>query len=199
LATLTARVDALAEAQARTEQQLATLTEAQARTEQRVATLGSALTDLTRSVEDLRGRFQGAEVERQYQQHAPAYFGRFARGLRIVDKSDLADLLDDAGVSEEERLEVLVADLVLVGRRREDGRSIYLVVEISAGVGRSDVERADRRARILRDAMQRLGRQEIAAIAIVAGQSIDTPARALATERGVWQVRDGHVTAPGAP
>jgi hypothetical protein len=193
----------LAEAQARTDARLERLeaaverlAEAQARTEERVQSLADALATLTRAVDDLRGQFLGAELERRYQQNAPAYFSPLARGLRTVDKSGLADLLDDAGISDEERRDVLAADLVLTGRRRQDGQSLYLVVEVSVGVGQHDVERADRRARVLRQAMEKLRHEPVPVIAIVAGQSIDAGGRALAQERGVWQVSDGWVSPP---
>ena len=41
------------------------------------------------------------------------------------------------------------ADLVVRGRRREDGAEVYVVVEVSWGVGSHDVERAVHRAALL--------------------------------------------------
>ena len=206
-ASLTARIDRLAEAQARTDARLA---EFEQRTEERFAQLASAVAELQlavaelvtshsrleKSVEDLRGRFLGSELERRYQQNAPAYFGPIARGLRLVDKYALADMLDDSGILETERREVLAADLVLTGQRREDRRAIYLLVEISVGMGRHGVERADKRAHMLGEAIARLHGEQTPVVAIVAGESIDAAGRTLARQRGVWQVADGRVTPP---
>ncbi len=206
-ARLTERVDRLAEAQARTDARLA---EFEQRTEERFAQLASAVAELQlavaelvtshsrleKSVEDLRGRFLGSELERRYQQNAPAYFGPIAGGLRLVDKYALADMLDDSGILETERREVLAADLVLTGQRREDRRAIYLLVEISVGMGRHDVERADKRAHMLGEAIARLHGEQTPVVAIVAGESRDAAGRTLARQRGVWQVADGRVTPP---
>ena len=41
------------------------------------------------------------------------------------------------------------ADVIVRGRRRTDGAEVFLVVEVSWGVGPQDVERAIRRASLL--------------------------------------------------
>jgi hypothetical protein len=113
-------VDALAEAQARTEQQLHELTArmgqlagAQAGTEAHVGTLAGRV-----------GLLAGEVFELRYASRAPAYFSRVARRLRVLDPSTLADLLEDAvregRLTEAEREAVLDADLVVSGRRRDD-------------------------------------------------------------------------------
>jgi hypothetical protein len=105
----------------------------------------------------------------------------------------VADLIDDAEarglLSPAERRDILLADLVVRGRRREDQEELYLVVEISVGIGPGDVERAERRASLL-------GRIQ-AAIPVVAGEGITPEAMALAETRGVWRVLDGQILAPG--
>lgn len=92
-------------------------------------------------------------------------------------------------LTEAERDSVLLADLVLTGRRREDDAEVYLLAEISAGIHQDDVERAADRAA----ALQRLGRP---VFPIVAGQQIHAEVATLARKRGVWQVLDGQVTPP---
>jgi len=197
LAEAQARTDArLAEFEQRTEERFAQLASAVAELQLAVAELVTSHSRLEKSVEDLRGRFLGSELERRYQQNAPAYFGPIARGLRLVDKYALADMLDDSGILETERREVLAADLVLTGQRREDRRAIYLLVEISVGMGRHGVERADKRAHMLGEAIARLHGEQTPVVAIVAGESIDAAGRTLARQRGVWQVADGRVTPP---
>lgn len=186
LAALTERVDQLAEAQTRTEEQLAALARrmddvaaAQVRTE---AHLGRLADDV--------GGLKGEVLELRYRVRAGAYFSRLARRLRVLESTELADLLDDSvdeqRLTDTERHAILAADLVLSGRRREDGAPIYLVVEVSVGIGLEDVERAASRGASL----ARLGQ---AVMPVVAGHWITWEAAALAKDRGVQQVLDGRL------
>jgi hypothetical protein len=179
---LEATVQALAEAQARTEARVAELAEAQARAEARLS-----------RIEDHLGHVEGDVLELRYRGLAPAYFGPIARRLRVIDKGRLGDLLDDAidegRLTWEDRSAIMLADLVLTGRRRQDGQDVYLLAEISVGVGTSDVERASERAALL----AKLGRP---VVPIVAGRRINPEAAALADKRGVWYSRNGQIGAP---
>ena len=204
------RVEELAEAQARTDQQLVTLTErverlaeAQARTEQRLEELAQRTAFLTGSIDELVGRVHrltgrvdglaGEAAELRYTRHAHAYFSRLARRIRVLDSQSLADILDtavEAGrLTEDERDDAILADLVFTGRQREDQSEAYFAVEISVAIDEHDVERAVRRAALL----ERLG---VSGRAVVAGGSIDARAAVLARERKVWQVLDGAAHAP---
>lgn len=210
LATLTARVDALAAAQEQTAQTLATLAsrvevlaEAQVRTQQQLADLTREVASLTRALEEVAGRTQALErrlgsiagelAEMRYGRRAHAYFARLARGIRVLDSRSLADLLDDAvargRLTEDERTTTLLADVVFSGRRPEDQVEAFFVVEVSVHIDEHDVERAVERALLL----EKLGQP---AVAIVAGESIDSRAAMLAQERRVWQVLDGAAKAP---
>src|SRR6185437_6344103 len=133
----------------------------------------------------------GDLLELRYERRAGAYFSTLARRLRVLDRSTLADLLDDevdrGRISEAERRDVLQADPVLTGQRREDRADVYIVVEVSFGIGSDDVRRAADRASV----MSKLGRP---AIPVVAGTRIDPEPAGLAGARGVWQVLDGHAS-----
>ena len=139
------------------------------------------------------GKLEGDMLELRYERRAPAYFSRLARKLRVVDTSALAEMLDDAvdagRLTEAERQAALAADLVLSGQRREDRADAYFVVEVSVGVGTSDVTRAAERAGIL----AKLGRP---AVPVVAGEWINPEAIDAAKAYGVWQVLDGRATPP---
>ena len=183
LQALTERVDRLAATQELMAAQLQVLAEAQVRVEGRLKT-----------VDDKLAAVQGETLELRYARRAGAYFSPIARRLRVIDPGRLADQLDDAvdagQLTEQERAAILAADLVLMGVRRADQADTYIVVEVSAGVGVSDVARAMERARLL----EKLGQPAVPA---VAGERIDAESEALAQARGVWQVLDGHVTPPG--
>jgi septal ring factor EnvC (AmiA/AmiB activator) len=191
-----ARLTTLADAQERTEAQVKALAEAQARTEARLTTLADAqertearLKNVEGDVADLKGEV----LESRYARRAGAYFSPLARRLRVLDPGRLADQLDDAvlagQLTNQERTAILAADLVLTGVGRDDQAEIYLVVDVSWGIGVSDVARAAQRARLL----ERLGRP---AMPVVAGDRIDSESEALARLHGVWWVLDGHTTAP---
>jgi predicted RecB family endonuclease len=76
--------------------------------------------------------------------------------------------------------------------RLPDGEEAYLVVEISWGVGISDVERAMRRAMCFGKVVKR-------AVPAVAGRFVIPEAQTIAKQLGVVQVTDGRATWPGAP
>jgi hypothetical protein len=179
---LVERVGTLADAQERTEARLTTLADAQERTEARLKNVEGDVADL-----------KGEVLESRYARRAGAYFSPLARRLRVLDPGRLADQLDDAvlagQLTNQERTAILAADLVLTGVGRDDQAEIYLVVDVSWGIGVSDVARAAQRARLL----ERLGRP---AMPVVAGDRIDSESEALARMHGVWWVLDGHTTAP---
>jgi len=161
-----------------------------------VARLGIGMGDLQRTqkrliidVADLKGE----RLERRYRERAPAYFGGLIRGARALTTKDLDGLLESAvdlgRLSEDEAKEVLHSDVVVRGRRREDDSEVYLVVEVSSGVGPGDVERAARRAEIL-------SRSGVAALAVLAGERITADASRRAREMHVRQVTDGMARRP---
>ena len=161
-----------------------------------VARLGIGMGDLVKTqkrliidVADLKGE----RLERRYRERAPAYFGGLIRRARALTTEDLDELLEPAvdrgHLSEDEAKEVLHSDVVVRGRRREDDSEVYLVVEVSSGVGPGDVERAARRAEIL-------SRSGVAALAVVAGERITADASRRAREMHVRQVTDGMARRP---
>jgi hypothetical protein len=196
-----ARVAELAEAQARTDTQVAGLIEAQQDLRDQVADLLVQMSAVTQHLGRLDGRvdgleirlgaLQGTDLERRYRERAGAYFDDLVRRARPLSPSEVGLLLDApdtaAQFAPEERRDVLLADLVVRGCRVQDQAEVYLVVEISVGIGPDDVERAVRRAGLL-------GRV-VTALPAVAGGSITAEAAALAEERGVWQVLDGQIEA----
>ena len=186
---LTAQVAGLAEAQRRTEAQVAGLAEAQRRTEAQVAGLALIVQTIAGDVGDLKGE----SLEHRYRERAPAYLARLIRRARVLSTAELVALLEDAvergEISEAEAAEVGWADLVVRGRRREDGAEVYFVVEVSWGVGPHDVERAVHRAALL----AQLGTP---ALPMVAGKTVTDGAARLLRTTPVWQLIDGRVMPP---
>jgi predicted RNase H-like nuclease (RuvC/YqgF family) len=109
---------------------------------------------------------KGSDRERWYRDRAHAVFGRvILKGKPFEERA--AEILWDAykrgQISKEERDEVLSSDLLWSGER--DGKFVVLVVEVSFTISQDDVERAKKRAEILR----KLG---ILAIPVVGGVEI---------------------------
>jgi polyhydroxyalkanoate synthesis regulator phasin len=94
---------------------------------------------------------KGSDRERWYRDRAHAIFGRMIlKGRSFEEKA--AEILWEAckkgQISKEERDEVLSADLLWSGER--EGEFVVLVVEVSFTISQDDVERAKKRAEILR-------------------------------------------------
>jgi hypothetical protein len=179
----------LTETQQHTEVQVAGLIEAQ---QQMTAQL-AALTRVVRTLTDEVRELKGDSLERRYRDRAVSYFARLVRRCRVLSPEEVAALCEDSVaqglLSVAEAEDVTWADLVVRGRRREDGQEVLLVVEISWGVGPQDVERAAARAALLSKA-------GLAALPVVAGKTITDEADRLARTRQVWQVLDGHALSP---
>ena len=101
----------------------------------------------------------------------------------------IEDARDRGILSDVEAQALYETDLVVRDRGSEDGTEVYLVVEVSWGVGPYDVERAMRHAR----ALSHIG---LATIPVVAGEHMLPEAYERACQGQVWQVTDGHAIPP---
>ncbi|MDQ7849892.1 MAG: hypothetical protein QN152_00820 [Armatimonadota bacterium] len=199
LEALTARVDDLAEAQRRTEQRLEALTARVDTLAVRVDTLAAQLSELVVQVSRLAGivgDVRGRVLELDYREKAHAYFLRILRAIHLVPRAELAAMAEDAEgralLSLDEHTDLLQADVVIRGRRRDGDEECYLVAEVSAVVDARDVERAARRARLL----QRM--VAMPALAAMAGERATADASREAATAGVWLVIDGRAYPPGS-
>jgi hypothetical protein len=173
-----------------------TLAATQQRLAEQMTTLTIQVTSLARSVQTLTddmGEVKGKILEADYRTKGPSYFGRLIRRPHVLTSDELVTLLEDprerGAFSDAEVQELYDADLVVRGRRTADGTEVYLVVEVSWGVGPYDVERAARRAALL----TRIG---VAVMPVVAGERLTAEAGRLAQQHRVWQLTAGHVIPP---
>jgi len=173
---LTIRVEQLTEGQQQLTTRVEQLTEGQQR-----------LTEGQQRLEVQMGEVRGWTLEQRYRTHAPAYFGRLLRQVQPVDVGRLAEALREQ-LEEQELAEVLLADLILSGRLpTPPGPSeSWVVLEVSATVDRGDVERAQRRAALLRQA-------RYPAVAVAGGREVTAGARQVAGDVGVALLLDGHI------
>jgi hypothetical protein len=126
-------------------------------------------------------------LEKRYRTHAPAYFGRLLRQVQPVHIGRLADALRER-LAEGDLAEVLLTDLILTGRLPTPvgPLPIWVVLEVSTTVDRRDVERAQRRAALLRQA-------RYPAVAVAGGTEATAGARQTASETGVALLLDGRI------
>lgn len=185
---LLALPEQLALLRAETERRFQELLEAQKHTDTQIVALTKAVQELTADGKTYKqdiGDLKGELLEVRYRERAPAYVGRLIRRARVLSAAQLVDLLENAveqgTLTEEEKEEILLTDVVVRGRRKEDGTQVCLVVEVSWGVEPYDVERAVHRATLL----SKVG---VPALPVVAGRSITTYAEELARMKQVQQI-----------
>jgi myosin heavy subunit len=176
------RVEELAEAQKRTELRVEELAEAQKRTESAVQTLS----EHQGAMRDQMSRYIGRQLESYYRDKAHAYLGRVLRKTRVVTLQELEPEIE-AVLTDREMEDVNLLDLVVRGQVAQQPQrpDVLLAFEISSVIDRSDVERAVRRATLLRKA-------GYAVIPGVAGEDITAGGRQAAEEAAVFLVQNGH-------
>lgn len=129
---------------------------------------GLGLVAAHRRTDERLGRLEGRDLERWYRERASSVFHRILGRARLVDHGELAPLLDaavEAGtITEDERAEILLADVVVRGRR--EGREAYALAEVPLVVDAEDLRRAAARARLLERATGR------PVVPVVAGERV---------------------------
>jgi hypothetical protein len=179
----------VAELRVHTEQRFQELAEAQKRTAAQIAELA----EISRTLADGMGEVKGKILEMDYRTKGPAYFGRMIRRAHVLSPDELIALVEEAvdsgAFSHDQAQEIYDADVVVRGRRREDGAEVYLVVEVSWGVGTDDVARAAKRADLL-------AHTGTTAIPVVAGKWVTPDAARFAHLSYVWQLTNGRAIPP---
>ncbi len=188
---LTERVDQLTERVDQLTKRVDQLTERMDQLTERMDQLAESQTRMSTDVAWLKGD----SLEGRYRNHAGAYFARILKRVHALTDDELVALAEDAEdtgrISERDAESLLNTDLVIRGRCKETNAEAYLAVEVSWGVGPSDVQRAAARAEVLR----KMGKT---AFPVVAGSRIMPDARSQAKALMVWQVTSGKAIAPQA-
>jgi archaellum component FlaC len=168
----------------RLEEIVTRLAEAQARTEKQLEELVGIVSKLVVRSD----RHEGTLLELKFRDRLPAYLGRLLRKAKVIDASDLLDVIEPrlAAVAVDDFLR---ADVVATGTI--DGRQTYLVGEISYKADEDDVMRAARRAGSLVKA-------GLPATPLVACESIPPQTAEYARREGVRVWVDGTILEPEA-
>ncbi len=192
------RVEELAEAQKRNEQQIRELIEIVQRHEERLAAVEERLEKVEERLDKLTQRVDRVEIrlakvdgrtlELEYERKAGGYFGRIIRDPQVVNLGAWEKRISPP-LEQEEFADVWLADLILRGQLRQTsngqpGREAWLVIEVSVLIDVEDIERAIRRAALLRKA-------DLLTLPIVAGENITERALQMAEAQKVIVVTDG--------
>lgn len=182
----------------RIDEHLVALAEAQRRTDNQLAQLVGRVDQLARHLEALTtvvDKLRGDVLEIRYSRRGHTYFAPIARRLRPIELAELDRILDEglaAGAIDEDDLDdIRRADLFFRGRSRTDGEEVILVIETSSIVDDDDVHRAFSRAQALARAGHRT-------LPVVAGVAVSDLAEDEARTKGVWQVTNRRVIPPDA-
>jgi serine/threonine protein phosphatase PrpC len=174
----------LFEAQARTEASLAHLDATVAKLTEAQTGMATALERLTIRTDDVVGR----TFELQFRDRLTAYLGRFLRRGKLVPNDRLLDQIEPH-LSDREVDDVLRADVIASGL--VDGEPTHIVVEVSWTGDIDDIVRADERAKLLR-------RAGLPAIPLVACNAISPESTAFAKLRQVRIWLDGGLVSTSA-
>ncbi|MBI4640644.1 MAG: hypothetical protein HY731_08120 [Candidatus Tectomicrobia bacterium] len=164
-------------------EQMRVLAEAQ----QRTTDILQRTTDTLQRMTDVVGGLKGRVLELTYRDKAPAYLGHVLRRLRVVSPNTLEDTLE-AALTPGEFRDLFRLDLLLSGhpRQKPEIDEVWLAVELSSVVDQDDVDRAERRAGLLRKAGYR-------ALPMAAGEQMTRGAEESARMQHVVLLQDGQV------
>ena len=183
LLTLPEIVQGLAEAQQRTEERLSKIENAIQNLTEQVR----ALTESQRQTENTVSRLKGESLEWSYRNKIYGYFGYLMRRLKVVDLSTIDEALEATLASGEFR-DVFRLDLLATGQLRAspDRPEVWLAIEISSVVDSNDVDRAWRRAGLIR-------RVTPLVLPVAAGDRVTSGAETAARDQHVVLMTDGQV------
>ena len=196
LLTLPEIVRELAEAQQRAEERLANVEDRLASVEDRLSRIETAIQHLTEEVRALTenqrrtdntvSKLKGDMLELSYRNKIYGYFGYLMRRLKVVDLSTIDEALETTLAPGEFR-DVFRLDLLATGQLRESpgGPEVWLAVEISSVVDSNDVDRAWRRASLIRRAGPLV-------LPVAAGERVIPEAATAARDQNVVLMTDGH-------
>ena len=188
-------VRGLAEAQQRAEERLANVEEQLSEIKTAMQHLTEQVAELTREVRELTenqqridntvSRLKGESLEWSYRNKIYGYFGYLMRRLKVVDLSTIDEALETTLTSGEFR-DVFRLDLLATGQLREspDRPEVWLAIEISSVVDSNNVDRAWRRAGLIR-------RVEPLVLPIAAGDRVTLGAETAARDQNVVLMTDG--------
>jgi archaellum component FlaC len=137
-------------------------------------------------VEHRLNPLSGWYLEERYRRHAYAYFGRFLRQVRVVTMEEIEKRFGQT-LANTDLQELYNLDLILRGTLQTGSdEEVFLAIEVSTEIEKHDVERAVRRAAILRGAGVRC-------LPVVGGERLGGRAQKAAKSQNAIVITDGKV------
>lgn len=147
------------------------------------------LVGVTKVQGDLLGRHEGELLEIRYFNRIRSYLGlRLLRSqvLSLPELDGIYEAVAAGKISETDLAALAETDLLVSGRLRDSGAHVVLAIEVSSTIRRSDLERAEARARILKAA-------GFDGVPVVAGMIIHPADRRRAEESRVAVLLDSRI------
>ena len=145
------------------------------------------MADTQKGMLDDLGYLKGRDREHFYRNNASAIFGRDLKRIRVMNKGKLLEQMDAAKtLTDNEWQEIVALDIAVEAVTRQTERQLILAMEISWTIDGGDVERACRRASLMRE-------HGLAAIPVAAGKGILADAKDNAQDHRVLVVLDGRI------
>lgn len=188
-------VTELAEAQKRTEIRVEELAQAQKRTEEivqrilvRQDEMAVSLDKMTTRQDEMTtilGHLRGDNLERNYREKISSYLGPVMRKVKVIALQDIVDSLEKH-LSTEEIDELWPLDLLVRGQvsKLPERPELWLAIEVSHVIDRSDITRAQLRAALLRKAGYRV-------LPVVAGPEMTEGAATTVAGDKIFTLRNG--------
>jgi hypothetical protein len=163
------------------------------RVEERFDVLEKQVQEVEKKVDEIRKRLdkdvcslKGMWLEVEVKKHVHSFFSEHLSNVKLVGQKRINKILSLAMekgiISKEERVDVLRLDLIVEGTLLSTEEPVFVAVEVSYTIAENDVQRAARRAEILKKAT---GRKVLPA---VVGYRIAEGTQKLITKKGCLQV-----------
>ena len=145
------------------------------------------MADTQKGMLDDLGYLKGRDREHFYRNNASAIFGRDLKRIRVMNKGKLLEQMDAAKtLTDNEWQEIVALDIAVEAVTRQTERQLILAIEISWTIDDGDVERAVRRAALMRE-------RGLPAIPVAAGKGILADAKDNAQDHRVLVALDGRI------
>jgi len=163
------------------------------RVEERFDVLEKQVQEVEKKVDEIRKRLdkdvcslKGMWLEMKVKKNVPSFFSEYLLNAKTIGQDKISKALSSAVekgiISKEERKDVFRLDLVIEGTLLSTEEPVFVAVEVSYTIAENDVQRAARRAEILKKAT---GRKVLPA---VVGYRIAEGTQKLITKKGCLQV-----------
>ena len=154
--------------------------------EERFGAIGKGLQEVKKKLDKDVCSLKGMWLEMKVRKNILSFFSEYLSDAKAIDQEKINKALSlamkEGIISKEDRADVLRLDLIIEGTLLNTEEPVLIAVEISYTIAEPDVQRAVRRAEILKKAMERK------VLPAVVGYRISKDAQKLITKTGCLKV-----------